>query len=172
MIITHEEMQRRLNSSKNLTSVISQTQTQTKQDSKSGSHTDQKAVPENLRCLGASLVAQGVPEKQVSKELNIPVKDLRINPNDPADKEFSKRVQDSIDKVRELALSKMIIALGLMTPDKFENASLKDLTAATANLSRVIGQTSERESAGSTNVQFIVHVPPTKDIGQYRVIDI
>jgi hypothetical protein len=165
MIIDEKELQRRLNSTKNLSQIV---QPNNQPLPEKGPIPAPVATPEGLRILGASLVAQGVPEHQVSRELNVPVRDLKPR---AGENDFEQRVQDSIDRVRELALSKMVIALGLMTPDKFESASLKDLTAATANLSKVLEKTSDRRELSST-VQFVVHVPPPREMGHYQVIDI
>jgi hypothetical protein len=129
-----------------------------------------KPFPENkaLKIIGKSLVAQGVAETIVSAEFNIDKKDLRSRDN------FADgKVSESISRIRELALDKMLIALGLMTVDTLEKAPLKELNSSVVALSKVIGQTTPAGEIGSLDsVRFIVHTPVTRTLQQFEVLDV
>lgn len=161
MFISEEELNRRLNSEKNLAQRFCP-QVFPIPASESPKQEGQE-TPENLKVLGSSLIKQGVPERTVCKEFNINPSDIRS-----ADEQ---RVTSSLDRVRELALDRLLIGLKLMTPDKFADANFKDVSNAVANLSRVVEKTSPRESL-NVGVQFIVHTPPQKSLGSYQVVDV
>jgi hypothetical protein len=164
MFITNDEAQRRLNSVKNLTNSLKEVQ--------SGAAvpevvhkplvTPGSPAPLGLKTIAQSLIAQGEKRADVQAAFNLSAGQTRTGDE--------QRVAHTIERVRDLALDKMLIAMGLMTQDKFENASLKDLGAVTAHLSRVIEKTQPRESG--TNVQFVIHAPAQKSLGMYRTIDV
>ena len=125
-------------------------------------------IDNRMKIIAQALIKQGVSEREVSRHLNITVQTLRsISEQD------SKKVSSSIEKIRELAIDRLMIALGLMTQDKFENASLKELTNACGQLSKVISQTDPNLVQGEhNNVQFIIHAPIARSIKDYQIIDV
>jgi hypothetical protein len=170
MFITNDEAQRRLNSTKNLANSV----VKPFQNNGSGAGEINPTIthkplvkpgltaPLGLKTIAQSLVAQGEKRADVQAAFNLSAGQTRTGDE--------QRVAHTIERVRDLALDKMLIAMGLMTQDKFENASLKDLGAVTAHLSRVIEKTQPRESG--TNVQFVIHAPAQKSLGMYRTIDV
>ena len=167
MFITHEEMQRRLESAKNLKNIIPEKSVRVPNNGSvrhEPMHKITPAAPKEVKILAASLVGLGEKTKTVCKELGLSPKQVYSAKN-------AEQVVNTLDRVRELALTKTLIALGLMTDDKFENASLKDLSAVASNLSRVYEKTGTRENISNT-VQFIVHSPQMKSLGQYQVLDV
>jgi hypothetical protein len=123
---------------------------------------------DKLKIIAKSLAAQGVPDNTISTELNISRKDIIS----PESKEVSKRVRANMDRIHDLATDRLMIALGLMTQDKFEDAILRDLNGSVVALSKVIEQTRPREEDEKIGVQFIVHAPESKKLKQYNIIDV
>jgi hypothetical protein len=170
MFITEAEMKRRLASPKNLVNSLGE-----KKDYLQDNQLNQaihiplvkhtSTAPDEIKNLAANLIAAGEKKKVVAKELNLSPKQIAS-----AQEKFRVSSEKTIDRLRELAIEKTIIALGLMTQDKFENASLKDLAATAASLSRTIERTSPKEA--NNTVQFIIHAPQAKTLGQYKVLDV
>ena len=163
MLITYEEMQRRLNSSRNLVNKLNILNSGVKvQQLPIKKHTP--AANKDVKVAAATLVALGTPTKDVCSQFNLSPAQVYSAKDDP-------RVQSSIDRVRNLALDKMLIAMGLMTQEKFENATLKDLASSVSSLSRAVSSIAPKES-GDNVVQFIVHAPQSKSLSQYKTIEV
>jgi hypothetical protein len=163
MEITQEEMNRRLNSTKNLINKLNIADNQGPSIVRKPMHVYTPTAPKEVKILAAALVASGAAASDVGKELGLSLKQVASEKNNPV-------VLDTMERVRNLALDKMLIAMGLMTQDKFENATLKDLAATCGSLSRVIEKTQSRDSGPI--VQFIVHAPQAKSMGSYQTIDV
>jgi hypothetical protein len=179
MIISEQELQRRLDSSKNLVNVLSPPRPSVPVPNtfpaaprtvpNHHAETEHKAalptglVPDGLKTIAASLVRQGVPEATVCREFNIPAHEVRT-----ADE---AKVSASIARVRELALDRLLITLGLMTPDMLATASLKELSTNTANLSRVLDKTAPTE-INDNRVQFLVYAPGPRMMDAFPIQDV
>jgi len=162
MFIDEKELLRRINSTKNLVNTVKEKPAETVVVKKPLREQSQQA-PEGLKIIAASLIAQGEKPADVQQAFNLSAAQVNAEKSNPA-------VARTLDRVRELALDKMLLSLGLMTQDKFDNASLRDLSHVAADLSRVIERTTKED--GSSKVQFILHVPETKSIAGYKVIDV
>ena len=179
MIISEQELQRRLGSNKNLVNVLSPSRPSLpvpntfpaapRTEITLPRETEHKAalptglVPDGLKTVAASLVRQGVPEATVCREFNIPAHEVRA-----ADE---AKVSASIARVRELALDRLLITLGLMTPDMLATASLKELSTNTANLSRVLDKTAPTE-INDNRVQFLVYAPGVRRMDAFSIQDV
>jgi Holliday junction resolvasome RuvABC endonuclease subunit len=164
MIITEAEMHRRLNSSKNLINSLPPARPSAVRIEHQPMHKNTPTAPAELKAVAATLVALGEKSVDVQSALGLSAKQVYSAKN-------SEAVKNTVDRVRELALDKMLIAMDLMSEEKFANANLKDLSSVAANLSRVVEKTSPRENAG-THVQFIIHSPQAKNLSQYQVVDV
>lgn len=122
---------------------------------------------DKLKIIAKSLATQGVADSAISAELNIPKSDILSS-----DKEVSARMRAGVDRIHDLAINRMMIALGLMTQDKFEDAILRDLNGSISALSKVIDQTRPKDEDEKIGVQFIVHAPESKKLKQYSIIDV
>lgn len=179
MEISQEELQRRLNSRKNLTNSLKGTgdRTSTLPQSPSGSKSSNPVVvplhkdraeqkPREARALAGILAAQGEPVSEVARLMQMTPNQVRTATKSPKLPE----VTSTVEKVREIALDKVMTALNLMTEDKFENASLKDLSMVASNVSKIIEKTSPKES-GPT-VQLLVYAPQQREENFYKVLDV
>jgi methylphosphotriester-DNA--protein-cysteine methyltransferase len=160
MFITEQEMQRRLSSEKNLVNLFASAKNLVEHKNM---HVYTPPASKVEKIIAASLVAQGESVKDV-------VAATGLSPKQIASEKHAPEVKKTVDRVKELALEKTLIALGLMTQEKFENANLKDLAVAASSTAKVYERISERENASS--VQFIIHAPQVKNLSQYKVIDV
>ena len=183
MFISEEELNRRLGSNKNLNNSADLSSLPESNKSKDSVDTTSlnKDVPkaffgftstltpqvavnsEVLKNIAASLVAQGINADSVSSELAVSHADIKS-----ADQ---GKISKGLESVRELALERLLIALGIMTPDKFADASFKELSASVANLARVVQNTTPA-SVVDNRLQFLVYTPPVKTLADYEVIDV
>ena len=177
MFINREELNRRLNSSKNLATVLPQAAPKPAPSIPKESNPDPTAItpddvsladtlPPSVRSLAVSLVMQGAKINDVARQFHVPVdlisKDMKV----PSD-----QVVDSMKRVRELALDRLLIALGLMTPDKFEGAAFKELTASVGHLSRVLDKTAPTITQDN-RVQYMVYAPAARPLAEYDVKEV
>ena len=176
MFISEAELQRRLSSHKNIATILPSRPSVFNKPSafqrpvssgavepESVTQDPAKLAPDVVAVIGASLVQQGISQETVCKELSVaPDQIKQANP---------KRVQSSIDRVRELAIDRLMIALGLMKPEMLESASLKELSICTANLSRVLGKTAPRE-LNDNRVQFMVYSPAIRRLDDFPILNV
>ena len=175
MEIDQKELLRRLDSSKNLANVLSRPcAPECPKDSTKVIPPEKKArmiQPDtNTRILAGSLSLQGVPSQEISKELSITI-DQVISAKRTNNPEIAGPRDASLRRVQELALEKTMEALGLMTPDKFINANLKDLSIVAAQMSKIILNTTPKVE-GDTQIQFVVYAPEQRSERGYKVIDV
>jgi len=129
-----------------------------------GMHKGTKHAPQMLKDHAAILAGQGVKTRDIQAATGLSPAQIHAAKNQP-------NVQDTLDRVRNLALDKLMIAMGLMTQDKFENAKLEELAKTASSLARVAEKMLPKETNNNT-VQFIMHAPQAKQLSQYDVIDV
>lgn len=89
------------------------------------------------------------------------------------------QIQDRLERtklsIQEQAAVKLLDCFGLMTPDKLENSTAKDLASITSQMSNVIkNMTNQNKEAGQTssNVKIIIHQPKTSREDSFDVVEI
>ena len=126
------------------------------------------AVPPAIRTTAAILAESGEPIAEIAKQFQMTPGQVQAARNSPI---LKQNIDRGVERIRDLALDKLMMALGLMTEDKFQNADLKDLSSTAANLSRVYERTGQRLEQ-QTNIQLIVYAPEQKPMSGYKVIDV
>ena len=84
--------------------------------------------------------------------------------------EVREGVNDALERVRSLALDKLVSSMCLITDDKLNEASARELSAVAANMSRVVERTGPRESGA--NVQLVIYAPQQRKEESYQVVDV
>lgn len=79
-------------------------------------------------------------------------------------------VNTALERVRSLALDKLMNSMCLMTDDKMNAASVRELSAVAANMSRVVERTGPRDSG--SNVQLVIYAPQLRKEDHYQVVDV
>lgn len=121
---------------------------------------------QSLRTI-AGILAHQAPAPQVARELGL-TKNQVISAKHSS--VIAPAVKAGVDRVRELALDKLMLSLGLMTEEKLDNASLKDLSIVAANMSRVVEKTSPKES--SENIKLVIYAPTLRSEKSYGEIEV
>lgn len=167
MIISQEELTRRLQSSKNLKNTTLPNESRPFSTAKVEEIRPPDKPPEQPReakILSGILARVGDGSVQeIAKEFGVSVKQINKNQKLP-------EVSATVERVRELALDKLMCALNFMSPEMFRNSDLKDLSTVAANMSRIIEKTNPREA--NSGIQLLVYAPVMRDEKHYKVVDI
>lgn len=169
MEISQAELERRLSSSKNLANSVPASQPpkiNIQPIQPINKPEPKKHLDPITRTVAAVLKNSG--DLDSLKDLNIKPGQIKSSQNSP---KIAGAVSAGTERVRELALDKLMSALGLMTEEKFENASLRELSGVARDMSRVVESTSEK-SAENNRLQIIINAPSQKTEDSYRVIDV
>lgn len=161
MFISEEELIRRIGSEKNIAQVDKKEEPLKVVPIPKREYTP--TPPKETRTVAGILAGTGASVKSVANSFNMTPSQVRTAIKTPS-------AQSGIEKIRELAIDKLMLALGLMTEDKFENSSLKDLSYIAANVSRIIEKTSPRDAAAS--IQLLVYAPEIKSERMYKTLDV
>lgn len=169
MQITQEELERRLKSPKNLSKTLSvpiMEETSRVIPIEKGKRSEPLTIPQQITVGTLAHQMSGV---EVAKEFGITPAQVygAKHSNNPSVK---GPIQATISRVQELALDKMMQALGLMTEEKFTNASLKDLSIVSANMAKIIEKTTMRED--DSKVQILIYAPEMRKESSYKMIDV
>ena len=172
MKIDQAELARRLGSSKNLVTTLSNVQEIPCEVDTVEKPSQERATKLSIatKITAGSLAKQGVNVQEIAREFGLS-KNQVINAKNSKRPEIKGPITNSLERVRDLAIDKMMCAMGLMTIEKFEEASLKDLSIISANMSRVIEKTQEK-TEDATKIQLVIYTPEPRVEGYYRVIDV
>lgn len=177
MLISHEEMLRRINSGKNLVNKLDLPASRPesvrdfeapKEPTRKNPITITKPGPE-LKVVIGSLARQGEKVTDIANAFNVSPNAVR-SAAEQRGTPTAQKIESTLDRIREMAMDKMLIALGLMTADKFIDAPLKDLSAVAANLSKVIDKAAPRESGSAVHLHL--YAPQMRAERDYKVVDI
>ena len=84
-----------------------------------------------------------------------------------------KKVEAQLTQVRDVAMEKLMVTLGLMTDDKLEGVKAIDLSKIASNVSLVVSRTLPKEEAPTNqNIQLLVYSPVVKDESSFEVIEV
>src|SRR5580692_3473847 len=185
MKITQEELQRRLNSSSNLVNRISKnnlsssnSQLKHEQQDKhrdneqdkinkrgndennrnnAGRKEDIPNAPPSLRLVAGILSHAENNSASVARGLNLTPGQVRYASDATASGETLTE-----KKVQEIALNRLMDALGLLSLDRIENETPKTVSTIAANLSRIHSNLKPKESGNSNNMNVILYSPKVK----------
>lgn len=168
MIITKDELQRRLKSTKNILNTLPP-QTIHVVPVPRGNTNGQKSEPISIteNIAGAVSAITGHVEESA--------RTFGVNPAQVRAARNSRAAQEARERVSELALTKLMAALGLLTPDKLVNADLDDLSKVAVRMAGVIEKMTpaQKESINNNSgVQVLLYMPEQRQTGSYKVIDV
>ena len=163
MLISEEELKRRLESDRNIINTLPTPEV--KVIFPFNKPKEQKQTPSITGNIAGAVAAISGHVADVSKTFGLPESQVRAASR-------SVEAKAARDKVSELALTRLMQTLGLLTPEKMESSDVKDLSAIAANMSRVYEKLQPKESSISNNVQVTFFMPEQKQTGHYKVIDV
>jgi len=125
-------------------------------------------IPDSLRAvIGFQSHFEGA--KEVAQAFNIAPITAHLAKESRGHEEARKRIQDGLGKVKDLALTRMLVAMGAITPEKI--GKMKPLSALriAEGMAGIIDKTSEkRETPVANNV--VIYAPQVRQENTYEKI--
>jgi ribosome-binding protein aMBF1 (putative translation factor) len=80
-------------------------------------------------------------------------------------------VNSKLDKVQDVALSKLMESLGYITSAKMEKLGAEKLSSVASNMSKIIGNIKQKDSNAPT-VTVQIYAPELKNVSSYKTLDV
>jgi hypothetical protein len=161
MVINKAEMDRRLNSAKNLANTVARPSITI---SKLPKRVYTNKRDPLTRTVTGILSKSGEPSKNIQAAFGMTPSQVQCSRDLPG-------VSKGLEKINDMAIDKMLSAMSCMKEEMFERANLKDLSAVAANMSRVIEKTAPKTEIAA-NLSLHIYVPEQKDEKHFKTIDI
>lgn len=99
---------------------------------------------------------------------------MNIKKGNSGSKELQEKIDESLGRVRDVALEKLTESLGFITGEKLEKASVRDLASVAKDMATVVEKSAPAsQKTPHVGVQFqIMTVEPYKDESRYQVVEI
>lgn len=124
-------------------------------------------APKELRIAAAALCRQGESVHDVATHLNMTHMQVQ---GAKTSKKLAREVQNSVDRVRELAIDKTLAALGLITPAALSDCDAVELSKVASNCARIVEKTSPQEK--TSQLQLVVFTPEQKKLSDFKTLDV
>lgn len=155
-------------------------------DCSPGRDVGSKQMPISLRAaIGtlANLESNTDAQPTTNKEL---AKTFDIHPNQVSsakhgkiglrpDEELKKKIDDNLGQVRDTAMVKLMLSLGMIDNNKLEKCKAPDLARVASSMAGIIERTlpkSKEEIAGKNNVKVLIHNMGQHKEDYYSVIEV
>lgn len=88
------------------------------------------------------------------------------------DEDLRDKISKNLEVARDKALDKLMDALGLMNPEKMENANLSVLSKVAADMARVVEKTNPlKDTTIDNSTKILVYRPRQNSEDDYEIID-
>lgn len=173
MKITQEELERRLSSKTNLCNHLINKEVPKKGNDENnrnnaGRKEDVPNAPKSLRVVAGVLSTIEGNSVTVAKSLNLSPEQVRYARNNGQVKHTEKEVQ-------AIALTRLMDAMGLITPEDLADQKPKDLAVIAANLSRVhknLAIDTRYNEQRENNVNITIYSPKQRSASDYETIEV
>ena len=99
---------------------------------------------------------------------------------DDANEKLARAIEKNLSKVRDVALDKLVMTLGAITPEKIAlTTKVKDLAAIASNLSSVVDKSmpfalrkQQIQNEAKAGVQFQIYAPNLKKEDEFETVKI
>jgi hypothetical protein len=169
MQIDERELQRRLNSSKNLVNHLELYRHSGRKGGHGNLTEEQRDVVGNL--------AHSIPHAKLSEVLGISIGEVsncrtgKVGSR-PATEDRRAKRGEFLEVAKDTALSRLMESLGLLTKDKMEECDAKGIASVASQLSKVYSALDkDAHETGGPAVTINVYTPPQRDEGGYKVIE-
>ena len=171
MLLDREEMERRLGSSKNLLNNLPPRDNSVRVHPNHGGRAiGSKNAPTSLKII-AGVLAKTEKVSEVAEALDLSPKVVESSKNSK-NEEIRSAVEHTTERIRDMALEKLMASLGIINGETLANVSAKDASTVAKNLAGVVNQLSPREQSGLGQVSLVLYAPKQRNEDHYNVIDI
>ena len=129
-----------------------------------GRKADMPNAPQSLRIVAGVLARAEGNAVRVAENLNLSNGQVRY-----AEKKIDKPTEK---QVQDIALTRLMDAIGLLDVDTISGEKPKDISAIAANLSRVHNNLRPKEDRGGNNVNIVMYAPRLRETKDYEVIEV
>jgi hypothetical protein len=185
MQITQEELERRLTEASNLCNRISGVkQVSPIEESKRGNDENNRNnagrkpeipnAPASLRIVAGVLAKAEGNSAQVARNLKLTPGQVRYasSVEDAVAEGTSSKIKITEKQVQEVALNRLMDALGLLDAGAFISEKPKDISTIAANLSRVHSNLRPKDERAGDNVNITIYSPKQRRLEDFDVIEI
>lgn len=90
--------------------------------------------------------------------------------------ELKRAIDRNLGEIRDTAMQKLMMSLNLITEDKVNKASVRDISVISANLSKVVTHALPKEDKKDPleegAMKLIVYAPVIKTLNEYKVVEV
>lgn len=172
MKITQEELERRLKGNQNLLNKLSIVPSEKGTRGNDSENRNNAGRKEEIPNAPASLrVVAGILAKAENNSAAVARK-LELTPGQVRYAEKTKETALTEKQVQDLALTRLMDTLGLLTIDRIEDEKPKDIASIAANLSRVHTNLKPKESGDGNSVNIMIYAPKQRSEKEYEVLEV
>jgi len=175
MLLDNGEKARRLESGRNLLNFLPKSNCTVVQ-----LHNNHSVAPSNGRGIATAIspglqVIAGVLAK--TEKVSVVARALEINESSvrnaahSKDPEVSSAIERTTEKIRDLALNKLMASLGIVNDETLSQCGAKDASTVARNLAGVVEKLSPKDVMGS-NVTLVVYAPQLRNEKHYDTIEV
>jgi hypothetical protein len=170
MQITQEELNRRLNSTKNLSVQLNASSAARRgNDANNRNNSGRKAevpnAPASLRLVAGICARADGNSCATARELDLTSGQVRYAAG-------AKETKLTVQKVQEVALSRLMDSLGLLNPDEISGEKPKDISIIAANLSRVHSNLRSKDDRAENAVNITIYSPQLRRVDEFECIEV
>lgn len=181
MVINKEEMDRRLLAAKNLARFardldpavesVSQSKEEISPLPTAKRENNPRSENKEARIVAGALYRSGqLSAKEAAKEMGLTPNQV-IGAAHSKDTDVQTRMESNINRAREMALDKMIDALGLLDNERMQDCSVRDIASVAEKMHR-IASGSRESGPREDSVKLIIYAPEQKKMNDFKVIDV
>jgi predicted transcriptional regulator len=133
-------------------------------------------IPFELKHL-AGILAQTDTTREVGKALGMSQHAVaqyakgQSSPGVP-NPELKSKLDESLSQVRDKAFERLLSSLDLLDDEKIKKATARDISAISANMSKVVGNTLPKDTETNVRAQLIVYAPTQINENKFEVVEI
>ena len=128
-------------------------------------------IPSPIKIM-AGVLAKTESAKDVADALDISKSSVYKASGTNAPAEVKAAVDNTTEKIRDLALDKLMGSLGIINDETLANVSAKDASSIARNLATVANQLSPRDRGDASQATLIIYAPQQRQEKHFPVIDV
>jgi hypothetical protein len=164
-LVDKKELERRLSSSKNLLNTLPPRDNSVHIGKNGNGTKNAIALPVSLKVI-TGVLAKTEPTKEICAAFDITPRQIQSR-----NSEVIAAVNQTTEKIRDLALEKLMSSLGIISDETLSSCSAKDASMVARNLAGVVEKLSPRDQA-TTQATLVIYAPQQRDERHYQTIDV
>jgi hypothetical protein len=118
----------------------------------------------------AGVLAKTEPIREVAQALDI--SESTVSRMSGRNSPVAAEVKATTEKIRDLALDKLMDSLGIIGEETLASCGAKDASIVARNLAGVVQQLTPRSEVNQSGVTLVIYAPRQKNESQFEAIDV